>query len=338
MGLFSVLVPVLAVLSAMVPSRGEKAAAGQPVPDFELKGVLGGDGRRKLSEFRGQPVLIVWYSTFFAGLDGAKIAVDLDREINGDLRDSQLVVILMEIKNHDATYLRALQMAELPGARCWLLKNQELPVVFDDTTGFPPKMILIGVDGTLLYAGSYQSANKMKKLLEAEVEKTEKGWGADPLARKARALAWGQRKLGEAAALLEPALGASASQELTTLAAEIQQRFDALVRAVNHFAEQGEATRMARALSDVKTAMDARPAWAVRAGAVVDMDRAADVLVAGELELDLDALLRPTLKNKPKKGLDEKLRAFAAGKAAGTKVGARAARLAEAVARAMGEL
>jgi hypothetical protein len=60
--------------------------------------------------------------------------------------------------------------------------------------------------------------------------------------------------------------------------------------------------------------------------------------VAIELELGLDALLKPTLKSKPKKGLDEKLRAFATGKAAGTKVGARAARLADAVAKSMGEL
>jgi hypothetical protein len=196
----SSLIPLLVAVSALSPARGDKVAAGQPVPDFELRTVLGGDGRTKLSEFRGQPVLIVWYSTVFAGLDGAKLAADIDREINEDLPDSKLVVVLMEIKNHDASYLRALQLAELPGARCWLLKNQELPVTYDDTTGFPPKMILIGVDGTLLYAGSYQSWNKAKKLLEAEIAKLEKGWGEDPLARKARALAWGQHKLGEARA------------------------------------------------------------------------------------------------------------------------------------------
>jgi hypothetical protein len=331
-----VLVSVLAVLSALGSPRGEKAVAGQPVPDFELRTVVGGDGRTKLSEFRGQPVLIAWYSTVFAGIEGARIAADLEREINGDLLDAKLVVILMEIKNHDATYLRALQMAQLPGARCWLMKNQDLPVVFDDTTGPPPKMALIGVDGTLLYAGSYQGANKVKKLLETEVEKVEKGWGTDPLARKARALAWGQRKLGEAHALLEPALGGSASPELTTLAAEIEKRFDTLVRSVNHFAEQGEATRMAGALAALRAATDVIPAWEARMSGM-NVDQAAALLVS-ELDGELDDLLKPTLKAKPKKGLAEKLRAFAGGKASGTKVGARALSLAEAVERAQGEL
>jgi hypothetical protein len=330
----SALLPLLAVLS-FAPA-GERAAAGQPIPDFELRTVLGGDGRKKISEFRGQPVLIVWYSTVFAGMDGAKIAADLDQEVNEENRDAKLVVILMEIKNHDETYLRALQMRDLPGARCWLMKNQDLPVTFDDETGFPPKMVLIGADGTLLYAGSYQRASEVKKLLEAELVKLQKGWGEDPLAKKARALAWGQGKLGEARALLEPALGTGASPELTALAAELEMRFDALVRSVGHFAEQGEPTRLAQAVSDMKAAMDAHPAWAGRAA--FDPDQTADALLAGKLELELDSILKPTLKNKPKKGLDEKLRAFAAGPAAGTKIATRAARLAEAVARTMGEL
>ena len=334
-------IPIVLALVPLLgtPVREERAVAGQPVPDFEFRTVLGGDGRKKLSEFRGQPVLIVWYSTVFAGIDGARLAVDIDEEINKDSRDAKLVVFLMEIKNHDATYLRALQMAELPGARCWLLRNQELPVTYDDTTGFPPKMILIGADGTLLYAGSYQAANQMKKLLALEVEKLKKGWGEDPLARKARALAWGQRKLAEAHALLAPALGAGASPELTTLASEIEGRFEALVRSVDHFAEQGEPTRMAGALAEVRAATDVNPAWALPASKM-DVDKGAAGLVTLMIGLDseLDALLKPTLKAKPKKGLAEKLRAFAGGKASGTKIGARAARLADAVEQAQGEL
>jgi hypothetical protein len=121
-------------------------------------------------------------------------------------------------------------------------------------------MVLIGADGTLLYAGSYQRTSEVKKLVKAEVEKVQKGWGEDPLARKARALAWGQRKLGEAHALLALALGANASQELTMLAAEIEKRFETLVRSVDHFAEQGEPARMAGALAEVRAATDVDPA------------------------------------------------------------------------------
>jgi hypothetical protein len=297
--------------------------------------VLGGDGRTKLSEFRGQPVLIAWYSA--VSVEGARIAVDLDEEYNDEFPDAKLVVFLMEIKDHDAIYLRALQMAELPGARCWLLQNQELPIVYDETTGLPPMMVLVGVDGTLLYAGSYQRANELKKLLKVEIGKMQKGWGEDPLARKARALAWGQRKLGEAHALLEPSLGGSASRELTMLAAEIEKRFESLARAVNHHAEQGEPFRMAAALSELRSATNAKPAWEARLSEIVDVGAATEGLL-DELHFKLDALLKPTLQSKPKKGLAEKLRAFAAGEAAGTRIGARAARLADAVERAQKEL
>ena len=328
-------VALLALLGA-APDAQANVTAGQPVPDFEFRTVLGGDGRKKLSEFRGQAVLIAWYSTVFAGLEGARVAADLEQEINKETPDARLEVFLMENKNHDATYLRALQMAELPGSRCWLLRNQELPVTYDDATGFPPKMVLIGADGTLLYAGSYQSSNVVKKLLKAELEKMQKGWGADPLARKARALAWGQRKLAEAHALLAPALGENANPELASLAAEIEARFDTLVRAVDHFAEQGEQARMSGVLSQLRAATDVVPAWEARMSGM-NIDLAAEVLVT-ELEGELDELLKPTLKAKPKKGLAEKLRAFASGKASGSKVGARAANLADAVERAQGEL
>jgi hypothetical protein len=51
------LLPLLAAVSGVSPMGEEKAVAGQPVPDFEFRTVLGGDGRKSLSEFRGQPVL-----------------------------------------------------------------------------------------------------------------------------------------------------------------------------------------------------------------------------------------------------------------------------------------
>ena len=81
----------------------------------------------------------------------------------------------MEIKNGDAAYLRALQMAELPEARCPLVRTLDLPVAYDDSLGPPPKMILVGVSGTLLYAGTYQRAAQVQELAEAELEKMEKG-------------------------------------------------------------------------------------------------------------------------------------------------------------------
>jgi hypothetical protein len=321
-------IPLIPLL--VVPQAVGKVAAGQPFPEFQFQAVLGGDGRTKLSEFRGQPVLISWYSTVFAGVEGARIAADLEQEHGAQ----GLAVFLMEIKNHDATYVRALQMAELPGARCRLIRQHELPVAYDDSLGFPPKMVLIGVDGTLLYAGSYQRASDLKKLLEAELVKVEKGWGADAQARKARALAFGAGKLGEARALLEPAASAGAAgAELATLAGDLEARFESLVRSVAYHLEQGEPRRAAQAMAALELAAQGREAWVARSKEVAATLATPEVAREGELEERLDVLLKSTLKSKPKKGLDERLRAFAAGDATGTKVGARAARLAQAVAR-----
>ena len=328
--------PALAAL-LVVRQEEQKVARGQPVPDFEFITVLGGDGRTKLSEFHGQPVLIAWYSTVFAGVEGARAAVDMEEEFNKERGAGGLVVFLMEIKNHDAAYLRGLQMAELPGADCRLLRNQELPVSYDDATGLPPKMVLVGVDGTLLYAGSYQRSGEVKKLLKEELGKMDKGWGADPLARKARALGWGQGKLGEARTLLENALAQGGNEELTALAAEIDRHFEALARSVQYHLDQGEPRLALRATGDMAVAAAGYPTWLTRTNEAIGL-AARESIREAELETRLDTLLKPTLKSKPKKGLDEKLRAFATGEANGTKVGARAARLADAVTQALGEL
>jgi len=319
------LAPALLVPNPIsAPSFVEDAAVGQPMPELEWTTMLGGDGRGALSAFRGQPVLIAWYSTVFAGLEAAKIAVELDEEH----RDDGLVVILMEIKRHDATYLRALQMEELPGADCRLMRTQDLPIAWDDSTGLPPKMALVGVDGTLRYAGSYQRKGDLEDLLEDELKKREKGWGDEPRLREARALAWGRGRLGEARASLEPSAPASA----------VDARFEALAASVAHHLEHGEPGRAREALDALAAAAEGLDRYVARAAEVaagVDADALDDALA---LERKLDSLLKPTRKRAPKKGLDDKLRAFAEGDASGTPVGARAARLADAVELALAGL
>jgi hypothetical protein len=314
--------------------RGEKVSPGHAVPDLTFTNVVGGDGRTKLSEFRGQPVVIACYSTVFAGIEAARVAIDLEQKLAKD----GLVVFLMEIKNHEETYLRALQMAELPGADSRLLRNQDLPVVYDRATGFPPYIVLIGVDATLRYAGSYQSANAMRKLLAAELEKSKKGWGDDPLVRKARALAHGAGRFGEARALLEPgSAGGHATAELRAAADEIEARFEALLRSLAHFVEQGEPRRAAAAASALAVAASGLPAWVERAAEAAARLESTEQTREAALEKKLIAILEPFERRGPKEGEDAPLRAFA-DKAEGTKVGARARRLANAVAYAVKEL
>jgi hypothetical protein len=55
----------LAVLSlGLLAQPPAKADVGQQVPDFELPAILlNGDGRTRLSEFRGSPVVLDFWGT-----------------------------------------------------------------------------------------------------------------------------------------------------------------------------------------------------------------------------------------------------------------------------------
>lgn len=50
------------LVSVLAPAQ-QTAAVGKAVPDFELPALIHGDGRRKLSEFFGSPVLFEFWGT-----------------------------------------------------------------------------------------------------------------------------------------------------------------------------------------------------------------------------------------------------------------------------------
>jgi len=326
------LVGTLALLAAPVGTERvspEKVSVGGRLPDIAFKSMLGGDGRLKLSEFRGQPVIIAWLSTVFAGTEAARLGGKLEEKH----AEEGLVVILMEIKNHDETYLRALQLAELPGTSSRLIRNQDLHVSYDDSSGPPPRLVLVGVDGTVRYAGSYGNSSEVKKLVMAELDRKKNGWGDDGLARSARAAAFGGGQLGVARTML----GDAPEGEQGEAAREIEGRFEAVRRSVSHHLEQGEPSRSQEAAQELVRAATGRPEWEKEAAEVAAALESEEFQVEKARETELEKLLEPLQKKSPKKGLDAKLRDLAT-RAAGTKVGARASRLADAVAYALNEL
>ena len=52
----------VALLSAALAAQ-QRAAVGQAVPDFTFGKLRNGDGRQKLSEFRGQVVMLEFWGT-----------------------------------------------------------------------------------------------------------------------------------------------------------------------------------------------------------------------------------------------------------------------------------
>ena len=290
------------------PPAPREVSAGEPVPPLKLRTLLGGDGRTTLEAYRGSPVLFAWYSTVPAGMNGAPRAVDLALEHGED----GLVVILMEIKNHDPVYLRALQMKKLPGAPCPLLKNQKLPFAYDDTTGPPPKVALVGVDGTLLFAGSYQQLGRVEKLIEAELNKRKQGWGEHPTARAARSAAYGASQLGRAHLLLQEAVQTDPGQpELSAATQELEARFDSWKSSVAYLREQGELRRARDSAAALAASTEGHATWGPEAQELAASFETAELQAQLKLEQKLDKLLKPLRKKDPKKGLGKKLRKFA---------------------------
>lgn len=53
----------LVLACAAAPLLGQAAGVGEAVAEFDFGPMLNGDGRTKLSEFRGQPILIDFWGT-----------------------------------------------------------------------------------------------------------------------------------------------------------------------------------------------------------------------------------------------------------------------------------
>jgi hypothetical protein len=303
-----------------------KTAIGERLPELTFREFLSGeDGRQKLSEFRGQPVLIVnWTDTDF-GLGAATQA----KKLAADLASEGLVTILMDSHNKKEEQIRASGMRLFPGSPSRLMQTQNLPIAYLDN-GPPPDVALIGVDGTLLLAGSYTiDLSKAEKLVKAELKKLKSGWGEHEAARAARALAFGQQRLAAARAAIAEALAAeSGAAELGEVRSEIEARFASWDGSVQQLMERGDfllAQARARALAE---AVSGDAEWAAQAAVRLAAFEQPEAVQELELDRKLTALLGPLEKRKPNEGDVAKLRKLAEG-AGDSRVGARALRLAE---------
>src|SRR5262245_21739173 len=90
------------------------AKVGEKVPDFEFPPFQNGDGRQSLSEFAGQPVLIVFWSAALRSpipLDPLEEFIDQDSR----LRDQGLVTLFVEASKADTNDVQPLLWRKRPG-------------------------------------------------------------------------------------------------------------------------------------------------------------------------------------------------------------------------------
>lgn len=282
--------------SAAIP-EGDLAQVGEVVPDFEFRKLVGHDGRSRLSQLVGQPVLVAgWRPNFNDGVYGLEEPIKLLKK-----HGAKGLVVVLEDRNRWLTDdmwadSRSFHISKLKGLeRAWLSNNpdtdrsEDLPI--QRTHGRTLKsLVLFGVDGTLVLEGEADDvAKKLGPLIKGELDRAKKGWGENSDVKAARALAFGKGKLSGARAALE-ALDPSEDRDLAL--EQVNRRFDALSASVQHLLSAGRPTDAMETFEGLENAAKGAGDWAA---ALVDLDEAlsADPV---RTELNQDKKLRSMLK------------------------------------------
>lgn len=295
----------------------ERASVGQKVPDVTFPDFLNGDGRQKLSDFRGQPVVIDKWGTRCPPCIGTAVpnAIRHDHEHASD----GLVTILVESQGADAAQHEAFLWKTFPDNQCFACTGIDVPI--PESRGIP-YCAVIGVDGTLLWVGNPAATPKpVEEFVAAELAKVKKGWGDTAEARKVRAALYGKNDLAAAAAVL--ALMADGDAK-TQLQQEIDARYAVLKGAIAAQQERGCWLRAQAQAKALQKAVGAHATWAAEVASLVatfDSDDAKAELAMDKKLEKVEKLLRERKDEPAVKALKGLL---AAGN--NSKVGARAGR------------
>ena len=301
-----------------------QGAPTAPVADLTFPTFANGDGRQKLSDFRGHAILVATFADVWGGMAASDPAVKLWREHE----DAGLIVILMHLAS-GGTYedaatkldLGAWAMRRYPGSGVRLCKD------FDPTwrwTGaMSPFFAVLGPDLSVVATGDVQKgARPMQEAVAAALQRCNKGWGAAEEA-PVRALAYGKGALGQAR-----------STAPASLVPELDALFARHVAVVEWLIADGQWQRAKAQSARLESAVKGFDEWSSRA-ATLTASFATD---SAKAELDLDGklarLLDPLNKGAPEKALHKRLADFAK-KNDGSSVGGRAARIATLVEQAL---
>jgi len=147
-----------------------------------------------------------------------------------------LVTILVERQGAQQDNLEAFLWNRFPDSECFTCVGNGTFVPLPESEGMPHAGV-IGVDGTLLWAGNPLDAPKqIDDLIEAELTKVKKGWGATPDARKVRAALYGK---GDFTAAQATITALPEGEERTALQAEFDKRYGVLKQSVTNLRDQG---------------------------------------------------------------------------------------------------
>jgi hypothetical protein len=170
------------------PPKPAKAALGEQVADYQFPALVGGDGRSKLSDFFGQPVLVeVWDKTWAECIDeGLPHAIQRART----WKPKGMVVILIERRHLKREEIETFLWRQWPGFDVMACVDTPNPVPDSKDV---PYAALIGCDGTLVWHGKPTSGERaIADKMNTELQKMQKGFGDSDEQRRLRAAIYGR--------------------------------------------------------------------------------------------------------------------------------------------------
>ena len=304
--------PALALLVAL-PLWAQSEGKG-PAADYTFPTFTHGDGRQKLSEFSGNPVLVASFADGWGGTAVSQIALDL-HEAHAD--DGLIVILAHQGPLHPDGPVEAAAWAMRLHPGAWVRTCQSVSNNPWGWGGLPHYYAVIGPDGELLGAGNVEANTKaMTAAVETALRRSAKGWGDD--AEAAVRCWYGRGALAKA----------RAKADACGLGAEVDARFERQCAAVRWLVADGQWLRAKKEAEQLAAGAKGVPAWDAAIAAL--LTTFADEVARRELDLDtkLARLTAPMMKKRPDDQLAKRLREFAK-KHEPSPVAARAARLAE---------
>lgn len=244
-----------------------------------------------------------------------------------EMRDRGLVVVLPEMQGATMESLPAFLWKTFPKLEARVVRGGGVPIVMGRGI---PYSALIGVDGTLLWAGHPSSGGKDRDaLIESELRKVATGWGDTPAARKARAQIYGKRDLAEAKKLID-ALPEASAPERADLQQELATAYAWRVRMVKALRDEARFLEAKAAAQALRKMVAGLPEWEAEVAPLLAAFDTPEDQTELTTSRRIETLLRAVRAKKmklPEAGRG--LRAIAK-KGAGTAAGARAEQLANA--------
>jgi hypothetical protein len=310
---------LFAAIAFAVPSLAQKhAEVGQQVPDVTFPTFLNGDGRQKLSEFFGQPVVIDQWGTRCPPCTGTAVpsAIRHDHEHKKD----GLVTILVESQGSNAAQHEAFMWKTFPDNDCFACTGTSIPV--PPSQGIP-YCAVIGVDGKLLWVGNPAATPKpIEELVAAELLKVKKGWGETADHKKVRAALYGKGDLAGAAALVA---AMPEGEARTKLQGEIDARYATAKAAISALQGQGNYMAAEARAKDLLKSVGTKAEWVAEVTPLVAAFETPEAKAELAMEKKLDKVVKQ-LRDRKGDNAPKTLQALLKD-GANTKVGERAQRI-----------